>query len=58
MVSKFDLGAVSRRAESVKKFLEQKLERRRPPRADKEAHGIANKLRKVKKKSMKKYKTV
>ncbi|KAM9675541.1 LOW QUALITY PROTEIN: putative ATP-dependent RNA helicase DDX60 [Dama dama] len=52
-----DLGAVARRAERVKKFLEQKPERRRPPRADKEAHDIANKLRKVKK-SVEKYKTV
>ena len=48
-VSEFHLAAVERRAESVKKFLRQKQECRRPPRADKEAHDMANKLHKVKK---------
>jgi hypothetical protein len=33
----------------VKKFLEEKEMKKRPPKADKEAHIMANKLRKVKK---------
>lgn len=45
----FSLEAVEDRAKSVKKFLEDKQEKRRPPKADKEAQDMANKLRKVKK---------
>lgn len=48
-VSRFSLEAVENRAKSVSKFLEDKQEKRRPPKADKEAHDMANKLRKVKK---------
>nr|XP_010948557.1 PREDICTED: probable ATP-dependent RNA helicase DDX60 [Camelus bactrianus] len=48
---------VEQRAGSVKTFLEQKQQIKRPPKADKEAYDMANKLRKVKK-SMEKQKTV
>ncbi|XP_064332033.1 probable ATP-dependent RNA helicase DDX60 isoform X2 [Camelus dromedarius] len=53
----FNLGDVEQRAGSVKTFLEQKQQIKRPPKADKEAYDMANKLRKVKK-SMEKQKTV
>ncbi|XP_060264802.1 LOW QUALITY PROTEIN: probable ATP-dependent RNA helicase DDX60 [Ovis aries] len=46
-LSKFDLGAVERRAERVEKFLQRKQERRRPPRADRETRDVANELHKV-----------
>ncbi|XP_045058537.2 probable ATP-dependent RNA helicase DDX60 isoform X2 [Desmodus rotundus] len=45
----FKLGEVENRAKSVSTFLEEKQERERPPKADKEAHDMSNKLRKVKK---------
>ncbi|XP_036914143.1 probable ATP-dependent RNA helicase DDX60 isoform X2 [Sturnira hondurensis] len=45
----FNLGDVEKRAKSVSTFLKEKQERERPPKADKEAHDMANKLRKVKK---------
>ncbi|XP_029794930.1 probable ATP-dependent RNA helicase DDX60 isoform X2 [Suricata suricatta] len=45
----FNLGDVEQRALSVKTFLEQKQEEKRPSKADKEAHDLTNKLRKVKK---------
>ncbi|KAK2115069.1 putative ATP-dependent RNA helicase ddx60 [Saguinus oedipus] len=46
---KFKLGAVENTAKSVSAFLKEKQEKKRPPKADKEAHVMANKLRKVKK---------
>ena len=49
LVSRFKLGEVENRAKSVSTFLEEKQERERPPKADKEAHDMSNKLRKVKK---------
>uniref|UniRef100_A0A8B7VB24 Probable ATP-dependent RNA helicase DDX60 n=1 Tax=Castor canadensis TaxID=51338 RepID=A0A8B7VB24_CASCN len=45
----FKLETVEKCADSVKKFLEEKEMKKRPPKADKEAHIMANKLRKVKK---------
>ncbi|XP_045687217.1 probable ATP-dependent RNA helicase DDX60 isoform X1 [Phyllostomus hastatus] len=45
----FKLGDVENRAKSVSTSLKEKQERERPPKADKEAHDMANKLRKVKK---------
>uniref|UniRef100_A0A2K5RYZ1 RNA helicase n=1 Tax=Cebus imitator TaxID=2715852 RepID=A0A2K5RYZ1_CEBIM len=45
----FKLGAVENTAKSVSAFLEEKQEKKRPPKADKEAHVMANRLRKVKK---------
>ncbi|XP_054432048.1 probable ATP-dependent RNA helicase DDX60 [Pteronotus mesoamericanus] len=45
----FKLGDVEQRAKSVSAFLEEKQERERHPKADKETHNMANKLRKVKK---------
>nr|XP_012312632.2 probable ATP-dependent RNA helicase DDX60 [Aotus nancymaae]XP_012312633.2 probable ATP-dependent RNA helicase DDX60 [Aotus nancymaae] len=45
----FKLGAVENTAKSVSAFLKEKQEKKRPPKADKEAHVMANKLRKVKK---------
>lgn len=48
-VSRFSLAAVENRARNVFAFLYEKQEKKRPPKADKEAHDMANKLRKVKK---------
>lgn len=45
----FKLGAVENAAKSVSTSLKKKQETKRPPKADKEAHVMANKLRKVKK---------
>lgn len=45
----FSLDTVEECAESVCEFLEEKQEEKRPPKADKEAYIMANKLRKVKK---------
>nr|XP_014994961.1 probable ATP-dependent RNA helicase DDX60 [Macaca mulatta] len=45
----FKLGAVEDAAKSVSTSLKKKQETKRPPKADKEAHVMANKLRKVKK---------
>ncbi|KAM9191809.1 putative ATP-dependent RNA helicase DDX60 [Dugong dugon] len=45
----FNLRDVEERALSVSAFLEDKQKTKRPPKADKEAHDMANKLRKVKK---------
>lgn len=45
----FRLGAVEGCAKSVCEFLEEKEEKKRPPKADKEAYTMDNKLRKVKK---------
>ncbi|XP_024898753.1 probable ATP-dependent RNA helicase DDX60 isoform X2 [Pteropus alecto] len=45
----FKLGDVERSALNVSNFLKEKQERERPPKADKEAYVMANKLRKVKK---------
>ncbi|XP_049720759.1 probable ATP-dependent RNA helicase DDX60 isoform X1 [Elephas maximus indicus] len=45
----FNLKDVEKRAHSVSNFLKEKQESKRPPKADKEAHVMANKLRKVKK---------
>ncbi|XP_039732062.1 putative ATP-dependent RNA helicase DDX60 [Pteropus medius] len=45
----FKLGDVERSALNVSNFLKEKQERDRPPKADKEAYVMANKLRKVKK---------
>ncbi|XP_036137795.1 probable ATP-dependent RNA helicase DDX60 isoform X2 [Molossus molossus] len=45
----FKLGTVEQSARAVSTFLKMKQERERPPKADKEAHDMANKLRKVKK---------
>uniref|UniRef100_A0A8C0D8E0 DExD/H-box helicase 60 n=1 Tax=Balaenoptera musculus TaxID=9771 RepID=A0A8C0D8E0_BALMU len=45
----FNLGEVEKSAESVKTFLEIKQQSRRPLKADKEAYGMENKLRKVRK---------
>ncbi|XP_053514334.1 probable ATP-dependent RNA helicase DDX60 isoform X3 [Artibeus jamaicensis] len=53
----FNLGDVENRAKSVSTFLKNKQERERPPKADKEAHDMATKLRKVKK-SIEKQKTI
>lgn len=56
-VSRFNVGDVEQRAKSVDTSLEKKQERKRPPKAEKEAHVMANKLRKVKK-SIEKQKTL
>lgn len=56
-ISRFKLGAVEETARSVKTFLEKKQQRKRPPKADKEAHDVENKLRKVRK-SIEKQKTM
>ncbi|XP_019521038.1 PREDICTED: probable ATP-dependent RNA helicase DDX60 isoform X2 [Hipposideros armiger] len=45
----FKLGSVEKSAINASNFLEQKQERERPLTADKEAHVVANKLKKVKK---------
>ncbi|KAK7817668.1 hypothetical protein U0070_018632 [Myodes glareolus] len=45
----FKLNSVEGCAESACDFLEEKEEKKRPPKADKEAHVMANRLRKVKK---------
>ncbi|XP_031195782.1 probable ATP-dependent RNA helicase DDX60 isoform X2 [Mastomys coucha] len=45
----FRLDDVEACAEDACEFLEEKQEEKRPPKADKEAHTMANKLRKVKK---------
>lgn len=45
----FRLGSVEECAEAACQFLEEKQEEKRPPNADREAHVMANKLRKVKK---------
>ncbi|XP_058526001.1 probable ATP-dependent RNA helicase DDX60 [Ochotona princeps] len=45
----FSLEAVENRATKVCMFLNEKQEKKRPPKANKEAHDMANKLRKVKK---------
>eukprot|EP00073_Rattus_norvegicus_P053513 XP_017455897.1 PREDICTED: probable ATP-dependent RNA helicase DDX60 [Rattus norvegicus] len=47
--SRFSLDTVEECAENVCEFLEEKQEEKRPPKADKEAYIMANKLRKVKK---------
>lgn len=48
-ISRFKLGAVENAAKSVSTSLKKQQETKRPPKADKEAHVMANKLRKVKK---------
>ncbi|XP_057577866.1 probable ATP-dependent RNA helicase DDX60 [Hippopotamus amphibius kiboko] len=53
----FKLEAVEKSAESVKRHLEVKQQSRRPSKADKEAHDMANKLQKVRK-SLEKQKTL
>ncbi|XP_066243861.1 probable ATP-dependent RNA helicase DDX60 isoform X1 [Saccopteryx leptura] len=53
----FKLGAVEQCAKDVREYLQKTQERIRPPTADKEAHDMANKLRKVKK-SIEKQKTI
>ncbi|XP_029336518.1 probable ATP-dependent RNA helicase DDX60 isoform X3 [Mus caroli] len=53
----FNLDIVEECAENACKFLEKKQEEKRPPKADKEAHIMANKLRKVKK-SLEKQKAI
>lgn len=53
----FKLGDVEKSAISASTFLEQKQERERPLTADKEAHVVASKLKKVKK-SIEKQKTM
>ncbi|KAM5173685.1 putative ATP-dependent RNA helicase DDX60 [Callospermophilus lateralis] len=53
----FKIGAVEHSAKSVGAFLEKKQEMQRPPKADKEAHVMANKLQKLKK-SMEKQKLI
>ncbi|KAI5943410.1 putative ATP-dependent RNA helicase DDX60 [Manis javanica] len=53
----FNVGDVEQRAKSVDTFLKKKQERKRPPKAEKEAHVMANKLGKVKK-SIEKQKTL
>ncbi|XP_012580452.1 PREDICTED: probable ATP-dependent RNA helicase DDX60 [Condylura cristata] len=45
----FKLGAVEKCALSASQFLKLKQKHKRPPKADKEAHVMNNKLRKVKK---------
>lgn len=45
----FNLGAVEDAAKDVSTSLKKKQETKRPPKADKEAHVMANKLRKVEK---------
>ncbi|KFO30865.1 Putative ATP-dependent RNA helicase DDX60, partial [Fukomys damarensis] len=52
----FNIKDVEECAKSVHAFLEGKQEKKRPPKADKEAHEMASKLRKVKK-SIEKQKT-
>nr|XP_019587029.1 PREDICTED: probable ATP-dependent RNA helicase DDX60 [Rhinolophus sinicus] len=53
----FKRGDVERNAKNVSTFLEQKQERERPLTADKEAHVVANKLKRIKK-SIEKQKTI
>ncbi|XP_064441326.1 probable ATP-dependent RNA helicase DDX60 isoform X3 [Mirounga angustirostris] len=53
----FNLRDVEQTAICVRSFLEQKQKRQRPPKADKEAYDMTNKLRKVKK-SIEKQKTI
>ncbi|XP_008683839.2 probable ATP-dependent RNA helicase DDX60 isoform X1 [Ursus maritimus] len=53
----FSLSDVEQTAQWVRRFLKQKQERQRPPEADKEAHDMINKLRKVQK-SIEKQKTM
>ncbi|GAB5570388.1 probable ATP-dependent RNA helicase DDX60 isoform X1 [Prionailurus iriomotensis] len=53
----FNLGDVEERALSVRTSLEQKQAEKRSLKADKEAHDVTNKLRKVKK-SIEKQKTI
>ncbi|CAO2612228.1 Probable ATP-dependent RNA helicase DDX60, partial [Lemmus lemmus] len=45
----FSLSSVEKCAEDACKFLEEKQEKKRPPKTDREAHVMANRLRKVKK---------
>ncbi|XP_047407322.1 probable ATP-dependent RNA helicase DDX60 isoform X2 [Sciurus carolinensis] len=45
----FNIGNVEYSAQNLMDFLEEKQEMKRPPKADKEAHIMASKLRKVKK---------
>ena len=47
--SRFKLNSVEECAVNAYYFLEVKEEKKRPPKADKEAHVMANRLRKVKK---------
>lgn len=54
---RFSLRDVEQTAQWVRRFLKQKQERQRPPEADKEAHDMINKLRKVQK-SIEKQKTM
>lgn len=56
-VCRFNLGDVEERALSVRTSLEQKQAEKRSLKADKEAHDVTNKLRKVKK-SIEKQKTM
>lgn len=56
-VSRFKRGDVEQNARNVSTFLEQKQERERPLTADKEAHVVANKLKRIKK-SIEKQKTM
>ncbi|XP_077925546.1 putative ATP-dependent RNA helicase DDX60 isoform X3 [Halichoerus grypus] len=53
----FNLRDVEQTAICVRSFLERKQRRQRPPKADKEAYDMINKLRKVKK-SIEKQKTI
>jgi len=53
----FNLRDVEQTAICVRSFLERKQRRQRPPKADKEAYDMINKLRKVKK-SIEKQKTM
>ncbi|XP_021120572.1 probable ATP-dependent RNA helicase DDX60 isoform X1 [Heterocephalus glaber] len=53
----FSIKDVEECAKNVHSFIEEKQEKKRPPKADKEAHDMANKLRKVKK-SIEKQKTL
>lgn len=56
-VFRFKLGTVEGSANSARNFLEEKQQSKRSLKADKEAHVVANKLRKVKK-SIEKQKTL
>lgn len=46
---RFNLSDVEKTAKRVRSSLEKKQESQRPPKADKEAHDMTNKLRKIKK---------
>ncbi|XP_059230191.1 probable ATP-dependent RNA helicase DDX60 isoform X2 [Mustela nigripes] len=53
----FNLSDVEKTAKRVRSSLEKKQESQRPPKADKEAHDMTNKLRKIKK-SIEKQRTI